>query len=384
MRTSTLNRRLVEGLVTTVILVAGFGYLGSTMGAENMINTITRTAHDLLLNTVFYLMAITVIVGALSAILIEFGVVRIIERLMAPLMRPLFGLPGVASLAAVMTFLSDNPAVISLARDKGYASYFKKHQLYSLTNFGTAFGMGLIVITYMMGLGFYRESLIGLAGAVIGACVSTRLMQAMLKRAIGVEDAIPQAEREDFDEDNVIATKPVSLPVRVINALLDGGKSGVEAGLAIIPGVLIISTAVMMLTWGPKDAVAGYQGLAYEGVPLLPALGRVLAPLFNVLFGFTSPEAIAFPITSLGAVGAAMGLVPRFMAEGLAHGNDIAVFTAIGMCWSGYLSTHTGMMDALGRRDLIGKALLSHTIGGLAAGIAAHYLYLLLHLARWA
>jgi len=384
MRSAVINKRLIEGLVTSLVLVIGFGYLGSTMGPENMINTITRTAHDLLLNTVFYLMAITVIVGALSAILIEFGVVRIIERLMAPFMKPLFGLPGVASLAAVMTFLSDNPAIISLARDKGYASYFKKHQLYSLTNFGTAFGMGLIVITYMMGLGFYRESLIGLAGAVIGACVSTRLMQVMLKRTIGVEDAIPQEEREDFDEDKVIQTKAQSLPVRVINALLDGGKSGVEAGLAIIPGVLIISTAVMMLTWGPKDAAIGYQGLAYEGVPLLPALGRVLAPLFNLLFGFTSAEAIAFPITSLGAVGAAMGLVPRFMAEGLAHGNDIAVFTAIGMCWSGYLSTHTGMMDALGRRDLIGKALLSHTIGGVVAGVAAHYLYLLLHLARWA
>lgn len=383
MRTAPGHKKLVEGLVTTVVLVAGFGYLGAVMGPENLINTITRTAHDLLLNTVFYIMAITVIVGALSSILIEFGVVRIIERLMAPLMKPLFGLPGVASLAAVMTFLSDNPAVISLARDKGYASYFKKHQLYSLTNFGTAFGMGLIVITFMMGLGFYREALIGLVGAIAGGCASTRLMQAMLKRSIGIEDAVPRNEREAFDEDKVIQSKSLSLPVRVINALLDGGKTGVDAGLAIIPGVLIIATAVMMLTWGPKDAQLGYQGLAYEGVPILPALGRLLAPVFNVLFGFQSPEAIAFPITSLGAVGAAMSLVPRFMAEGLAHGNDIAVFTAIGMCWSGFLSTHTGMMDALGRRDLIGKALASHTIGGIVAGIAAHYLYLGLHLLLW-
>nr|HPM73702.1 hypothetical protein [Spirochaetales bacterium] len=116
------NKRLIEGLVTSVVLIACFGYLGSVMGAKNLINTITLTAHDLLLNTVFYLMAITVIVGALAAILTEFGVVRIIERLMAPFMKPLFGLPGVASLAAVLTFLSDNPAILSLASDKGYAS----------------------------------------------------------------------------------------------------------------------------------------------------------------------------------------------------------------------------------------------------------------------
>ncbi len=373
------KRGYIEGVVTLVLLVVVFGYMGSVMGPQNLINTITRSAHDLLMNTVFYLMAITVIVGALSALMIEFGVVKIIERITAPLMKPLFGLPGVASLAAVLTFLSDNPAVLSLARDKGYASYFKQHQLYSLANFGTAFGMGLIVMTYMMGMGFYAETAIGLAGAVVGALVSTRLMQAAIKRTIGVVDVVPVQAKEEFDEDRVIHTKNENIVVRVINALLDGGKAGVDAGMAIIPGVLVISTAVMLLTWGPKDAAVGYQGLAYEGVPILPAIGRFLAPVFDFLFGFKSPEAIAFPITSLGAVGAALGLVPRFIKEGLAHANDIAVFTAIGMCWSGFLSTHTGMMDALGKREFIGKALLSHTIGGIAAGMAAHYIYVALH-----
>ncbi|MBU0934290.1 MAG: hypothetical protein KKI09_03525 [Spirochaetes bacterium] len=375
-----LNRRLIEGFIALAVLVLGFGYLGRVMGPENMINTITHTAHDLLLNTVFYLMAITVLVGALSAMMIEFGVVRIIERITAPFMKPLFGLPGVASLAGVLTFLSDNPAVISLARDKGYASYFKQHQLYSLANFGTAFGMGLIVLTYMMGLGFYREAVIGFVGAIIGALVSTRLMQFMVKRKLGVVDVIPPVQQQQFDEDNVIHTKPHSVVVRLLNALLDGGKSGLEAGMSIIPGVLIISTAVLMLTWGPRDLAAGYQGLAYEGVPVLPAIGSFLAPIFRFLFGFTNPEAIAFPVTSLGAVGAALGLIPRFMEQGLANSNDIAVFTAIGMCWSGYLSTHTGMMDALNKRELIGKALFSHTIGGIAAGMAAHYLFLLLRI----
>ncbi len=50
--------------------------------------------------------------------------------------------------------------------------------------------------------------------------------------------------------------------LRFLNSILDGGKSGVSLGLAIIPGVLIISTFVMILTFGPKDATVGYQGLA--------------------------------------------------------------------------------------------------------------------------
>jgi transporter gate domain protein len=35
-------------------------------------------------------------------------------------------------------------------------------------------------------------------------------------------------------------------------------------------------------------------------------------------------------------------------------------------------------MDALKSRALAGKAILSHTIGGLCAGMAAHLLYVLL------
>ena len=56
-------------------------------------------------------------------------------------------------------------------------------------------------------------------------------------------------------------------------------------------------------------------------------------------------------------------------------GNELAVFTAMCMCWSGYLSTHIAMMDELGCRQLTGHAILSHTIGGLAAGISAHLIY---------
>jgi hypothetical protein len=82
----------------------------------------------------------------------------------------------------------------------------------------------------------------------------------------------------------------------------------------------------------------------------------------------------------LGAVGAALGLIPNFMAAGWIDGNAIAVFTAIGMCWSGYLSTHTAMLDTLGYRKLTSKAILAHTIGGLVADIVAHWGYMLFSL----
>ena len=149
------------------LLVIGllFYYLGHEMGAANMLNTVMHTAHDLLLNTVFYLMGICVITGALGRIFVEFGVVKLLENILRPLMKPLFNLPGVASLGAVMTFLSDNPAIISLANDKRFAQYFRKYQYISLTNFGTAFGMGLLVMVFMIGQGYFWEPVIGLIGA---------------------------------------------------------------------------------------------------------------------------------------------------------------------------------------------------------------------------
>ena len=69
--------------------------------------------------------------------------------------------------------------------------------------------------------------------------------------------------------------------------------------------------------------------------------------------------------------------MPEFVANGWMDGNAIAVCTAIGMCWSGYLSTHTAMLDSLGYRNLTSKAIIAHTIGGLVAAIIAHWTYML-------
>lgn len=366
--------RLPDGIPCLVILGLIFGYIGSIMGLPNMLNTIMKTAHDLLLNTVFYLMGICVITGALGRLFVEFGVVKLIEKLLRPLMKPLFNLPGVASLGAVVTFLSDNPAIISLAQDKRFAAYFKKYQYISLTNFGTAFGMGLLVIVFMVGQGFFVEPLIGFVGAFFGCVVSTRLMQRFVLKAYPhyAEEGVVE---ETVTEKSEAEEKQESLFIRVLNSLLDGGRSGVDVGIAIIPGVLIISTFVMILTFGPSEA--GYTGAAYEGVELLPWLANQCSWLFEWLFGFTDPHLIAFPITALGAVGAALSVVPNFVAEGWMDGNAIAVCTAIGMCWSGYLSTHTAMLDSLGYRSLTTKAILAHTIGGIAAAIVAHWIYLL-------
>ena len=366
-----------EVFVFLVIFLGFFTYLGSQMGVANMLNTLMNTAYKLLMETVLYIMAIAVLAGAISALFSEFGVIALLNKLLSPVVEFLYGLPGASAVGIFTTYLSDNPAILTLADDNNFRRYFKKYQLPALTNIGTAFGMGLIITTFMLGLGrnFGLAVLVGNLGAVIGSIVSTRLMLRQTKKIYGTE---APCELNGSDEDTIDIhhfrkVREESTARRLMDAMLEGGKTGVDMGLSVIPGVLIICTLVLMLTNGMPDG--GYSGGAYEGVAVLPWLGQKLSFIIQPLFGFTSPEAISVPITALGAAGAAIGIAERLVMLRLAGPHDIAVFTAMCMCWSGYLSTHVAMMDALKSSHLTGKAIACHTVGGLCAGISANLLY---------
>ena len=158
----SVNERVNDDLVVKKALslepliflaIAGFilGMFSSRMGLVNMLNTMMNTAYDLLINTVLYITAIAVIAGAMSGLLSEFGVLAVINKILSPLMKPLYGLPGAAVIGVLTTYLSDNPAILTLAEDDNFRRYFKKYQLPALTNIGTAFGMGLIITTFMIG-----------------------------------------------------------------------------------------------------------------------------------------------------------------------------------------------------------------------------------------
>ena len=377
------NELSPETFVFTLVFFGLFTLFAVRMGTANTLNTIMNTAYRLLVDTVLYIMAVCVIMGAVSALLTEFGFVALVHRLLQYLMKPLYDLPGAAALGVVTTFLSDNPAILTLADDSGFRKYFRKYQFPALTNLGTSFGMGLIVCIYMyslspvMGTSLGKAVLAGFLGAVAGSIVSTRVMLIFTKKRYGTEEMMPYGEIEIPEGKRPVRSGNAAN--RAMSALLEGGHSGVRMGLSIIPGVLVICTLVMMLTNGPS-ADGTYTGAAFEGIRLLPLLAEKADFILRPLFGFSSPEAVGVPVTALGAAGASLGVAANLAAAGMIGPGDIAVFTAMCMCWSGYLSTHASMMDSLDCRELIGRAILSHTLGGLAAGAAAHWLYVLMSL----
>jgi len=368
-----------ETIVAFTILTLLFVAFASKMGLAHMFKTLMSTAHDLILNTVLFLMGVMILAGAFTSLIAELGIVGIANRVLSPLMKPLFGLPGASSVGVVATYLSDNPAIMPLGIDKGFLKYFKKWQVATLVNLGTTFGMGLIVTTFMLAqssadASLGRAVLIGNIGAFLGGIVSIRLMGYFGRRKYGSEANVLTDTSEGYDVLRFRQIRPGNLPARVLQSLLDGGKHGVQMGLDIMPGVIIICTFVMMLAYGSKDGV--YTGAAYEGVAFFPWLGAKLSFIIEPLFGFSNPEAIAFPVTTIGSVGAALAMVPQFLETGIIGAKEICVFTAIGICNAGFLSTHVGMMDGIRERDLTNVAIATHFIGGLSAGIFAHLLFL--------
>ena len=396
MATEVKNNPLIKKEVSTetfvlgIVLVAAIVYMCCAMGISNFASCLMKTAFDLLINTCFYIMAIAVIMGTLASLFTEFGVTALINKIISPLMKPLFGLPGCFSLAAVACFLSDCPAGIPFVNDPGFARYAKRYQAVSVNCLGFTFGMNLIVSTYFLAKGeeFIPAVIIGNIACLLGGIVAVRLMLHWAKKQYGkdAEALDVLVELGETEGECTVFTpgqrqiRPGSVVDRILNCINDGGKAGVKLGMDIIPGVLVICTIVMILTFGPStvDGVQVYTGAAYEGVALLPKVGELLSFVLTPLFGFSSAECISLPLVSLGAVGSAMGLADTLFQQGLANVHDIATFIGIGCCYAGFLGGVAFMMEGVHAKELSLKCAAAQAIGGVVAGVIANYAYLLI------
>lgn len=385
---SKYRKEVSRGTFYCLAFVAVLGtYFSSVMGFGTMFSVLMKTAHDLILNTAFYIMGVAVLAGTLSSVFSEFGVTALLNKLLAPIMKPLFNLPGAAALGAITTYFSDNAAIVMVAQDPAYAKYFKKYQWMTMINFGTTFGMGIIISGGILGIqaGKYAAAVaLGTLCAIIGGIVGNRIMMHKTKKMFGVEadvDAkyLNQAISSEAPKGYRRVREGTPMQ-RALNAAFDGGKAGVDLGLSIIPGILIFTTLVMMLTNGPSvvDGQAVYQGVAYEGTGLLTMLGEKLSFILTPMFGFANGEMLSLPLTSLGACGASIAGAKQMAEAGLINLHDMTVYFAIALCWAGFMSSTPSIADTLKIRKLTTSSLVAQLIAGIVAGIVANYLALLI------
>ena len=123
--------------------------------------------------------------------------------------------------------------------------------------------------------------------------MSVRLMLHFTKKRYGTEEYCHCDGDEVVDIRKYRKVREGNISARFMQAMLDGGNSGVQMGLTIIPGVLIICTMVLMLTNG-----AG-AGAPTRGRPTRDRVsswvGAKLNPVLKPLFGFTSRRPSRFP-----------------------------------------------------------------------------------------
>ena len=93
-----------ENFIFLALFFAFFFGVGSVMGGVNMIKTMMETGFDLLINICLYLMAVAVLAGAVSGLFSEFGTIALINKILSKLMKPLYDLPGAASLGILNCF----------------------------------------------------------------------------------------------------------------------------------------------------------------------------------------------------------------------------------------------------------------------------------------
>ena len=144
------------------------------MGCANMFKTMMLTGYQLLTSVCFHLMAVSVLAGGAAGLLSEFGVIALINRVLRPVIYPLYGLPGSSALGIMNCYLSDNPAILAFAQDDNFKRYFKKYQMAALTNLGTAFGMAAIPLFPAYHLDAGTFAIAGM-GALLAASVRAPL-----------------------------------------------------------------------------------------------------------------------------------------------------------------------------------------------------------------
>ena len=129
------GREIRHSLIFVGTSVALIAYLSTVMGISNFVSTIMETAYRLLMETALYILAIAVFMGSIGNLLSEFHVVWMLNKILSPLMRPIYNLPGATFVGVTTTYLSDNPAIIALANDKHFLKHFKRQEVPCLCNF---------------------------------------------------------------------------------------------------------------------------------------------------------------------------------------------------------------------------------------------------------
>jgi sporulation integral membrane protein YlbJ len=271
----------------------------------------------------------------ISELLLGFGIVHFFGKLLDPLMRPLFRLPGIGSFVVTMGYVSGYPVGARLTAqlwEQGLVNRAEGERLVAFTTTSDP-----IFLIGAVSVGFFHNAALAPVIAAAhygGAFIIGLLMRFHDRQAPITESPVHRRAHHRRTSRLVEATKAMHgarlLDGRTLGKLLQDSIQSALRLMIVVGGLVVFFSVVMELL-----TRAGVVELLAEGLRLLFGAIGLPAKLADAsIFGF-------FEVT-LGARAAGEA------GTGLMHQTAIAVWI---LSWGG-LSVHAQVLSLLSRTDL--------------------------------
>lgn len=210
----------------------------------------------------FQVLPIIIFIAALFAVLYYFGVMQLVIRGMAVLMRRVMGASGAeATCVAAGIFMGQTEAPLTI---KPFIAGLTRSELFTIMAGGMAHVSGAVMAAYVKIAGVSIEHLLT---AVVMTAPATLMLAKML---------IPETEQPATSGDVKLEIEKPG--VNVIDAAARGAGDGVQLCLNIA-GMLIAFTALIAMVNGLVGWLNSLPGLGWLPKSMQDALGIVFAPI---------------------------------------------------------------------------------------------------------
>lgn len=251
--------------------------------------------------------------GLLLPLLLNFGLLEFCGAMLTKIMRPLFGLPGRASVDCITSWIGDGTiGVLLTSRQYEEGFYSEKEACTIGTNFSAVSITFTFIIIAQVGLQhmFIPFYLTVTLASIIAAIILPKIGPLKNKsektfnnQEKNTTDEIPEGYTS-FSYGIELATKKALTNKGILPIIMEGSRNVLDMWLGVIPVVMAMGTAALILA---------------EYTPIFKILGIPFIPIFSLL---GIPEATAAAQTIL--VGFADMFLPSVMISNVA--NDMTKF----------------------------------------------------------
>lgn len=254
------------------------------------------------------LFAIFLFAGFLLPFLTEFGLLELIGSLLTPFMRPVFGLPGRASIDCIASWVGDGTIGVALTNkqyEEGY--YDKKEATVIATTFSAVSITFSLVVIGQVGLAhLFGPYYLTVAAAGIVAAIILPRIPPLSNINKTYYHGIKKDKGEEVPEGYTNASWGLELAVEKANEslsikdlLLKGTTSVVDLWLGVFPVIMAFGTLALVIV----EFTPIFEWLGMPFIPLLKLLGVPYAVEASqtVMVGFADmflPSVIAANIPS--------------------------------------------------------------------------------------